>query len=75
MDLIILEAANGMSDSSDLSPTPVRSDILFCIKRDGESMLTPNRRLFWGSVLPSWSTGHSLPGNGGNEIECCGTIG
>lgn len=48
-------------------PTPRRFDIPFCMRREVESILTPNRVWLWGSLLPSWSTEHSRPGNGGNE--------
>lgn len=54
-----------------LSPsltTVLRFDIPFCISREEESMLTPNRKLLWGSLFPSCSIKHSLPGNGGNEM-------
>lgn len=53
MEFIKLEVASGMPIESDSLPTPLRLDILFCIKSDEESILTPNRRWLWGSVLPS----------------------
>jgi hypothetical protein len=67
--LIKLEEGKGTVVELLSLPTPLRPDIPFCIRRVEGSILTPNRRWLCGSVLPSWSIEHSLPGKGGNEIE------
>ena len=69
VELIKLEEEKGMAVESVSLPIPLRPEIPFCISRDEGSMLTPNNRWPWGSVLPSWSIEHSLPGNGGSDIE------
>lgn len=69
VELIKLDEEKGMAVESLSLPTPLRPDIPFCISKDEGSILTPNKRWLWGSVLPSWSMEHSLPGNGGSEIE------